>query len=225
MEDASGSEIDLGKYCPLTMSSQLMSRRWTFEIIRELLCESSRFNSIARGLPGISRSLLSTRLTQLEQAGVLTHLSSGVYRLTDAGVALGPIVRGLAEWGEHWLIPEAELVGAKIDFVMWDVRQHAKRIDEMSGRIVICFEFAGVPVEKSKHWLVFDDQGTDLCYIDPGFDIDLYVESKFSDFASVWNGNTTLAKAIADDLITLHGDRGLTLSVEKWLSIPKREPC
>ena len=147
-----------------------------------------------------------------------------MYRLTDAGVALGSIVRGLAQWDELSLIAEAELVGAKIDFVMWDVRQHAKRVDEMSGRTVICFEFAGVPVEKSKHWLVFDDQGIDLCYIDPGFEIDLCVESEFVNFASVWNGYTTLTQAISDDLITLHGDRNLTVSVDKWLSITKHQP-
>lgn len=214
------TDFDPGQYCPLTMSSQLVAGRWTLEIIRELLIGSSSFNDIARGVPGMSRTLLSTRLKQLEQAGVLARQPSGHYRLTDAGVALGPIVQGLAEWGEKWLVPEASLVGASVDFVMWDVRRHVRPPPRVNDRSVIRFDFANAPPGKDKHWLIFDAQGTDLCYLDPGFEVDLFIEVTFDDFAKIWRGERSLASMQKDELIVLHGDMALAKNAKSWLGIP-----
>ncbi len=122
------------------------------------------------------------------------------------------------------MAPEAELVGAKIDFVMWDVRRHAQRSDNMPNRCVICFEFTGVPPEKAKHWLVFDDQGTDLCYVDPGFDVSLYVEAEFGDSVLVWRGERRLTEAMESGRINLHGDFSLAKNAAERLSINARRP-
>lgn len=222
MNDTTATDADPGQYCPLTMSCQLLAGRWTFEILRELLIGSSSFNDIARGVPGISRSLLSARLKQLGQARLVVRQASGRYRLTEAGVALGPIVRGLAEWGERWLVPEAELIKAGIDFVMWDVRRFARRTAEMAEKCVIRFEFDGTPPGKERHWLVFDERGTDLCYLDPGFDVDLYLEAAFDDFAGVWRGERSFNAMVGDERIVLHGDQALAQSAADWLGISRR---
>ena len=68
----------------------MLADRWTPLILRELFMGSTRFNEIARGLPGISRTLLSQRLKHLERKGVLerwptTDGRGDDYRLTPAG--------------------------------------------------------------------------------------------------------------------------------------------
>src|SRR3546814_17372883 len=60
-----------GRFCPVSMSSEVLADRWTPLIIRELVIGNTRFNEIARGLPGISRTLLTQRLRYLERRGVL----------------------------------------------------------------------------------------------------------------------------------------------------------
>lgn len=58
---------DYGRFCPISLGASVVSDRWTMLILREMLMGSTRFNDIARGLPGISRSLLVQRLKQFER--------------------------------------------------------------------------------------------------------------------------------------------------------------
>ena len=60
-----------GRYCPVAIGTDVLADRWTPLIMRELFMGSVRFNEIARGLPGISRTLLSQRLKHLEHKGIL----------------------------------------------------------------------------------------------------------------------------------------------------------
>ena len=66
-----------GKFCPVSMGAEVVADRWTPLILRELILGSTRFNDIARGLPGISRSLLVQRLKHLERKGVLERWPIG----------------------------------------------------------------------------------------------------------------------------------------------------
>jgi DNA-binding HxlR family transcriptional regulator len=220
MEDSPPNQIDPGDYCPLTMGAQVLSGPWTLEILRELLTGSSRFSDLARGVPGVSRSLLSARLKRLGDAGLLIKDESGRYRLTEAGIALGSIVRGVAEWSNRWLTPDIGLVGASVDFVMWDLRRRARRVPQMDETCVIRFAFTGAPEGKDQHWLVFDKRGIDLCYIDPCFEVDLHVETEFCDFAAVWRGETRLSDMIDSECIVLHGSKVLARAAPQWLGLP-----
>ena len=81
---------DYNRYCPISMGSDVIADRWTPLIVRELVLGNTRFNDIARGLPGISRSLLVRRLGHLERAGVIERWPSPTgkgseYLLTSAG--------------------------------------------------------------------------------------------------------------------------------------------
>jgi DNA-binding HxlR family transcriptional regulator len=87
-----------GQYCPIARAAELLGERWTLLILRDILVGTSHFNDLARGLPGLSRSLLTKRLRALEHAEVIEHLD-GRYLLTESGEALRPIVFALGEWG------------------------------------------------------------------------------------------------------------------------------
>jgi DNA-binding HxlR family transcriptional regulator len=86
------------QYCPIVRAVEVLGERWTLLIVREMLNGAGRFNELSRGLPGLSRGLLSRRLRQLVAAG-LVRRTEDAYELTPAGEDLRPLVFGLAEWG------------------------------------------------------------------------------------------------------------------------------
>ena len=95
-----------GQFCPVAKACEVFAERWTPLIIREMFLGSQRFSDIHRGVPLMSRSLLSRRLQELEQSGVVERTDSGrgydLYTLTPAGAELGPIVVQLGTWGKQW---------------------------------------------------------------------------------------------------------------------------
>ncbi len=94
----------------LTSVFALLGKRWTGVIIGVLLERPARFAEMASAIPGITEAMLSSRLTELQEAG-LVHREvlpgppiASVYRLTDQGAALRPGLLALAEWADtHWL--------------------------------------------------------------------------------------------------------------------------
>jgi DNA-binding HxlR family transcriptional regulator len=93
--------------CGLARALNLVGERWAMLVVRELLLGPKRFSDLRRGLPGASQSMLSSRLTELEAAGVLRrrHLGppvgSAVYELTPWGRELEPALLRLAGWGSR----------------------------------------------------------------------------------------------------------------------------
>src|SRR4029453_17591653 len=96
------------QYCPIVRAVDVLGERWTLLIVRDMLVGSTRFNEISRGLPGLSRALLTKRLRQLETAGIIERHDDGSYALTPAGKDLEPIVFGLADWGARHAFGDPE---------------------------------------------------------------------------------------------------------------------
>src|SRR5438552_17051072 len=80
-----------GQFCSIARALDLLGERWTLLIERELLCGSRRFGDLQRGVPRISRTMLSARLRELADAGVITRDAAAEYDLTAAGRELAPI--------------------------------------------------------------------------------------------------------------------------------------
>jgi DNA-binding HxlR family transcriptional regulator len=102
---------DYGTYCPVAMASEVVADRWNPLIIRELVLGNTRFNDIARAMPGISRSLLVQRLRHMEKKGVLETWPSATghgseYHLTPAGRDLERVLDSLARWAIEWLFDD-----------------------------------------------------------------------------------------------------------------------
>ncbi len=62
-----------GQYCPVAKALEVLGERWTLLIVREMLCGSTRFGELQRGLPKISPTMLSKRLGELENAGLIVR--------------------------------------------------------------------------------------------------------------------------------------------------------
>src|SRR5215475_5235537 len=89
------------EYCPIAVGVEFFGDRWTPLILRELVVGSHRFNEIHRGIPKISRTLLSQRLRALVDRGIVERVDDdyGIeYHLTPAGAALQPIIWSLGHW-------------------------------------------------------------------------------------------------------------------------------
>ena len=222
-----------GQYCPLSMATEILGTRWTLLLMRELLEGSTQFNDIARGVPLMSRSMLSQRLKDLEQVGLLTREAEGPgkpthYRLTEAGRSLGPIVRHVAEWGQEWIDTEPSLEDVDTDFLMWDVRRNLRLPDDLPSRLVLHFHFPDGPEGKTDHWLVVEAGEIDVCYIDPGHEIDVHSEAGVEDFTRVWMGWLPLEKARDEGRLHVDGPPKFTRDILAWLglssvsTIPKR---
>ena len=105
-----------GQYCPLAKGAEVFAERWTPLILRELFRGSTTFNDLHRGVPRMSRSLLSNRLKKLEVCGVLERRpkSTGThYELTPAGRELGLVVSQLGTWAQRWY--RSTFRGAELD--------------------------------------------------------------------------------------------------------------
>lgn len=99
------------QYCALAQALDRVGERWTLLLIRQLLTGPKRFKDLLDGLPGIGTNLLSERLKQLENDGLIHRANlpppaaSAVYELTKPGQGLEHAVLALAEWGTQFLGP------------------------------------------------------------------------------------------------------------------------
>ncbi|GAA1923062.1 winged helix-turn-helix transcriptional regulator [Microbacterium aoyamense] len=92
-----------GQYCGVTSAVELIGERWALLIVRDLLVGPRRYTDLKQGLPKIPTNILSTRLKELQEGGVVRRvplLHCGlVYELTPYGRELEPIVLALGRWG------------------------------------------------------------------------------------------------------------------------------
>ena len=96
--------------CVLAYSFDLLGERWTFLIIRELFLGPRRFGDLHAALPGIGTNLLSKRLKELEEGGLIASTGDGrnQYRLTDSGEGLRPTLRSLMFWAIEYFMNRSE---------------------------------------------------------------------------------------------------------------------
>ena len=217
-----GPKISYGQYCPLAMSSEFLCNRWTLLVLRELLLGSTSFNDIGRGVPRMSRTLLSSRLKELVEIGILAKQksrknTSSHYELTESGQALGPVVMSLAGWGQQWLEVEPSLKNFDTDVLMWDIRRNTNPFDELPDPFIVHFCLTDVPENESDYWLVFEKGHVDLCHIDESFKVDVELVVSVRKLTKVWMGWEDFSTAVADGSLTLDGPKKYTSIAEKWL--------
>lgn len=212
------------QFCPVSMATEVLCSRWTPLVVREFLCGSTRFNDLRRGLPRMSPTLLSKRLVELEDAGVITSVkgTSGIreYRLTRAGEELRPIIMGIGSWGQRWVESELSLSNLDPELLIWDMHR-GLNIDPLpSRRTCLQFVFNNLPKDRQNYWLVADPQsGVEACYKDPGFEIDLFAECSLRTMTAIWMGLDTIQKAELDGRIVLTGERDVVSRMTEWLGL------
>ena len=210
-----------GQFCPVAMAAEVLCTRWTMLVLREMYAGSTRFNELRRGVPLMSPTLLSKRLKDLETFGVIERAETadpGVfeYRLTAAGRDLQSIVMGLGVWGQRWVETQSSLKNLDPSLLMWDMRRNINPTPMPHKRSVIQFLYPPL-AGKQRYWLVIDRGAVDLCLIDPGFEVNLYVVADLRAMTAIWMGLTTVRAEVQAGRLKLTGDPGLKRSMQNWL--------
>lgn len=211
-----------GQFCPVALASEILTRRWTPLVVRELLCGSTRFNELRRGVPKMSPSLLSKRLDELEEAGIVVRRrpegeDHDEYHLTAAGEELRPIVVALGTWGKRWISGDLRQDDLDAELLMWDVHRRIDPERAPGGRTVVRFEFRDLPKDRRRFWIVVEESDVDVCWKDPGYDVDLTVRTDLPTMTAVWRGDARYAEALRREEIRLAGPAELRRSFPEWL--------
>jgi len=217
-------EAGYGQFCPVAMAAEVLCRRWTVLIVRELLAGSTRFNALRRGLPRMSPTLLSKRLGELEEAGIVARKrdrrsETPAYELTEAGRELAPVVTTMGHWGQKWLESQLSLKNLDPSLLMWDMRRNLDPTPLPPRRVTIQFQYPEVRPAQRRWWLIVENTEVDLCSVEPGFDIDLFVQSDLRTMTAIWMGLTSVRAAVEEDRLALVGDRAVADRMQRWLGL------
>lgn len=214
------------QFCPVSMAAEIICSRWTLLVLRELVMGSTRFNELRRGVPSMSPALLSKRLKELEAAGIVARVAAerdaGVqeYHLTEAGTELRPIIEAIGAWGHRWVTTEATLKNLDANLLMWDVRRTLNADPMPPRRNTIQFIFNDRPNSERNYWLIVEpNRDVDLCLVDPGFDVDLYVSTDLQSMTEIWLGYVTADRMSDDGRLVLTGSSKLATDLRAWLKL------
>jgi DNA-binding HxlR family transcriptional regulator len=212
-----GAVRTYGQYCPIARGAEIFAERWTPLIIRNLYLGCGSFSEILEGAPGLSRTLLSQRLKQLERLGVVKSVPKADghgqhYALTSAGQDLFAVCQSLGEWGARWL----EIAPENLDpFVaLWSMCNALRRDRLPDRRVVIRFDFTGQ--RRERYWLLIELGDTEICKTYPRLDEDLYITAEAEAFVKWHAGQLTWAQATREGRIQLDGVPSLVKAFPTW---------
>jgi len=212
------------QFCPLAMASDILCTRWTLMLLSELLSGTSRFNDLRRGLPRMSPALLSKRLKELEAAGIVARSRACgdpdlyEYSLTDAGRAAKPIVEAMGDWGHRWVSTNDTLMHLDVKLLMWNMRRNINPHPMPERRSVVQIIYRDLAPTQRNWWLLVEPgEETDLCSVDPGFEVDLYITTDLRTMTEIWMGYAAVAPTIEDGRLLLVGNRHLEATFQTWL--------
>lgn len=209
------------QFCTVARGAEVLGERWTPLVIRELLCGSTRFNDLRRGLPRMSATLLAQRLRKLEETGVIRRVRGAggwEYRLTPAGDELRPIIEHLGHWGARWIGSRLKPGQLDAGFLMWDIRRFV-RLDQFpaSQRVVIHFVLRDARPRERRWWLVVENGTADLCRDDPGHELTVIVDSTVRALTEIWTGDTQAGAELSAERVRVIGPERDARRLWAWL--------
>jgi DNA-binding HxlR family transcriptional regulator len=207
-----------GQFCSIARSLDVLGQRWMLLVVRELLMGSRRFGEFRRGLPRISRTMLSARLHELVDTGIVRRgedEGGPFYELTARGRELEGTLRELGVWGQRWLSREltADLLDA--DALVWDMRRRIDRDALPRSPLVARIETWTEARRHEERYLLLRRSEVSLCSANAGFPVELHVRAPLKTLTAWWRGDVTLTEARASGLV-LEGRREWVRSFPRW---------
>jgi hypothetical protein len=86
-------------------------------------------------------------------------------------------------------------------------------------RSTIQFHYPELPPSRQHYWLVISNGSADLCQVDPGYEVDLFVECSLRTMTMIWMGLTTIQRELDAGRLELSGDQALARSMQEWLGL------
>jgi len=209
-----------GQYCPISRTLDVVGERWSLLILRDMLTGTTGFNDLARGLPGLSRSLLTKRLRHLERYGVVER-SGQRYLLTPSGLALEPLVFGLAQWGADWMFGDPRPAELDAQLLVWWMHGRVDTSGLDGDRHVLHLRFA----DDTRHFWILVEHGTpSVCMADPGFPVDVTISSDVASLYAVWLGRLPLPVALRSGRVRVEGPTAVTRRIDEVLALSPVAP-
>lgn len=220
---------DYDQFCPIAKAATVFCERWTALILRGIWMGATRFSELHRGVPLMSPSMLSKRLTQLEKEDVITRRKSDTgkvwtYHLTPSGEELIPIIRALGIWGQHWSRRELQEGEIDLEVLLWGMELGVRPQAFGSKRAVVQLEFTDQPATKRFWWFVNEGDDVELCVEDPGYEIVLYLTVTLPDMIYIWRGDIELTRALEDGRLEAHGSSRNRKALSTWLKLSHFAP-
>ena len=209
-----------GQYCPIARASEILAERWTPLVLRNLMFGADTFSQVLRGVPQMSRSMLVTRLKELERAGLLVREPQQAgrgsrYVLTDAGRDLAGVMSALSAWGERWVEVGPEHTDPGFALWAWCLVQ-LDRAELPDGRVVVAFDFEDQPPGNRYYWLLVEHGDAQVCYTDPGDEPAVRVEAESAALVDWHRGSLSWASALRSRRIVVTGDRRIAAALPRW---------
>lgn len=218
------SNYSYNQFCPVSKACEIIEPRWTLLILCEMWGGSKRFNEIRRGVPGMSPTLMSKRLKELELRGIIDRTEDQPtneihYTMTDMGNELQPIIHALGKWAHRNIDADVTLEKLDARLLMWNMRRKINTVTfPRRKRTVIQFTYPELPGVEQRYWIIAKpDTAVDLCSVDPGFDVDLYIIADLKAMTSAWMGHSTLRTQIVAEKIVMTGNRTLADTIDHWM--------
>lgn len=213
--------IRYGQFCPVSKAAEVLGERWTILIIRELLLGTTRFIDFQRALSQISPTLLTKRLSQLQECGLVIRKTLPDQRRTEyqpmpAAKELKPVIFALGEWGMKWARGQMNDDELDVELLMYDLHRRIDVTQLPGGRTVIKFLFRGLP--KFGHWwIVLENGAPELCVDNPGKEVDVHLITDLRTMAHIWAGDMEIRAARKTGQLQLTGNPVLIRTVSAWL--------
>jgi DNA-binding HxlR family transcriptional regulator len=206
-----------GQFCSMARAHEVLGGRWTLLIVREILSGSRRFNDIRRGIPRVSRTVLSERLQALVFAGAIAR-SDGPhgpeYELTKAGQELAMLVSALGTWGQRWLAREPANEDLDFEPLLVDMQRRVHFTALPKDPFVVRFEVRG----HRKRFLLLKKTEASLCHQNPGFPEPVCVRGPLAALVAWWRGDVSFLQAQRMGL-EIDGPKAFTRDFPKWFDL------
>ena len=218
-----------GIICPISHACNMLEPRWTIPILVEMWDGSTRFNEIRRAVGNISPALLSRRLKELELHGLIERIEDPAtgqvnYIRTQRAIDLEPALNALGSWAQYNIEANTALTNTDIPTLMWEIRRLIDQDELPKRQVVLQFRFEDEGLAHDTYWaLVRPDRPVKICVTNPGFDVDLYIETDRVSLAAIILSRTTISREIDEGRLFLSGDALLSRTMDKWLYHRTRE--
>lgn len=206
-----------GQYCSMARAHEVLGGRWTLLIVREILCGSRRFNDIRRGIPRVSRTVLSERLQALVFAGAIARTDGPrgpEYELTEAGKELATLVSTLGTWGQRWLAREPTNEDLDLEPLLVDMQRRVRFAALPDQPLVVRFEIRG----HRPRFMLLRKTEASLCTRNPGFPEPVCVRGPLAALVAWWRGDMSFLAAQRIGLV-IDGPKALARDFPKWFDL------
>ena len=206
-----------GQYCSMARAHEVLGGRWTLLIVREILCGSRRFNDIRRGVPRVSRTVLSERLQALIFAGAIARTEGPhgpEYELTEAGRELTNLVSALGTWGQRWLAREPANEDLDLEPLLVDMQRRVRFAALPKEPFVVRFEVRG----HRPRFMLLKKTEASLCHRNLGFPEPVCVRGPLAALVAWWRGDVSFVGAQRMGL-AIDGPKAFTRTFPNWFDL------